>query len=115
MDNFKDLTFRRILYWLTDHREKPTRFVRLWGFLVFVCFAFFLVSESAEIKSLLVITMFLAIIWLALTMAYLLWEIRRRVGFLAFKRRTQRKDDPFEVPQISSDKKLKPKGFDRAG
>jgi hypothetical protein len=115
MNNLKELTFTRIIYWLTDHKERPTRLVRLWGFLVFICLEFFLVSESAEVRPLMIITLVCAILWLFATMVYLLWEIKRRVGFLIFKRKTQQKDSPFEVSQISSDKKLKPKGFNRAG
>ena len=115
MNFLRDMTFKRLIYWLTDHSEGSTKLFRLWIFIAFTSAVLFLVSELAGSNTLFVVAIVIATIWSTLSLIYLLREIVRGVRFLIFKKRTQKKDEPFEVPQISSSRKLKPDGFDRAG
>jgi len=115
MGKVNNVTLKRLVYWLTDHSEGSTKLFRMWIFVAFVSVAFFVMGEIASSNVLKIIAILVIEVWSILSLIYLFWEILRGIRFLKFKKKTQKRDKPFVVKQISSNKKMKPKGFNRAG
>lgn len=108
MGRLNDLSLKKIIYWLTDRREKPPQYLRIWGFLAIGSLVLFVVSQSPDAGGLLYLALILVILWVVMTLIYLFWVIQRGLRFVKFKKATQKRDQSFEVPLIASDRKLKP-------
>lgn len=111
MNNLNELTLKRAFYWLTNQRERPPMYLKIWGFLAICSFALFAISQMAETSNIslwLAMALALSILWSILSLAYLLWVIKRGLVFVRFKKTSQVKDKPFEVPLIASDHEIKP-------
>ena len=105
MPNLKEMTVKRVVYWLTDHKNGPTILSNLWIFIPFTSICLFIGGEISEVRVVLVIALIMSVFWVYLSLAYLLWRIARDISFLRFKKSTQHKDDPFEVRHVSGVKK----------
>jgi hypothetical protein len=109
MKSLFQIAFGQALYWLTDRSEKPPRYTLMWGFWGFVSLVVFGVSFDSGSDLLYYASLVSSILWGIVLLVFLLWEIVRKVDFLRFRNKTQEKDDPFWIKQLSSDRKLKPK------
>lgn len=107
--NLFNFVLKPLLYDLTDRKHKPPKYQRLWGFWGLVSFLFFAIANDTQEIRLLVLTSASLALWSLTLLAYIVWQIKRRVDFISFKKKTQVKDKPFKVSLLSSDKSLRPK------
>jgi len=115
MSKLYDVMIRQALYWLTDRRANPPRYIRLWVVWGIFAFVMFLVGQKTLSLPIKVLSISFTALWGLVLLMYIFWEILRRFNFLKFKRMTQKKDKPFTVKMLSSERKLRPRNYKGAG
>lgn len=116
MSKLSDITLKDVFYRLTDNREKPPLYIKVWIIFGFFSFGSLVIGDHAGNVYVVVFAIVLCILWGITTLVYLGWRITYTRGFVNFKETTQIKDDSFEAKMMASDRMLKPDGFNkRAG